>query len=252
MYPKKFWNEFRLSKWRKRIFIGMSFDKKEVEKRYKNIIREAIKKTNLRTYFLKGKITGDSIPSDIMKGIIECKLVLFDISPSRKTTMTRNPNVMYELGLAHTWRNPEEVIVISDNVDNLPFDIQRLGVVKYSLKNKEKSIDKIKNTILFRLKQINIRQKSIVRKAAESLTLEAYKFLIKTKGLIEHDKDLKDSDKLLTVPLLLNLGLVELLTDGHGYGYHPTQLGREVIRFYNKPLEEDDIKTYKTLYKPEY
>jgi len=252
MYPKKFWNEFRLSKWRNSIFIGMSFDAVEVQKRYKGVIRKAVKRTSLKIRFLKWKISGDSIPSDIMKGIIECKLVLFDISPMGGKTATRNPNVMYELGLAHTWRNPEEVIVISDNVNDLPFDIQRLGVVKYDLKKEEQSIEKIKNTILFRLKQIDIREKSMVRKAAESLTLEAYRFLIKTKGLIEHDKKLKSSDKLLTIPLLLNLGLVELLTDGYGYGYHPTQLGREVIRFYNKPLEKDDIEKYKTLYKPDY
>lgn len=252
MYPKKFWNEFRLPKWRNKIFVGMSFNDKEVKKRYVDVIIKAIKKTKLKPYFIKEIITGDSIPSDIMKGIIECKLVLFDISPIRKKVKIRNPNVMYELGLANTWRNGEEVIVVSDDVKNLPFDIQQIGVVKYSLRNKKKAIEKIKDTILFRLEQVKIKHKSIVRKAGESLTLEACQFLIKTRGTIQHDRNLTTSDRILAIPILLNLGLVELLTDGHGFGYHPTQLGREVIRFYDKPLDKDDIKKYKTLYKPEY
>lgn len=254
MYPKKFWNEFRLNKYFDEIFVGMWFDEENECKRFNNIILKAIEQTELKPRFLKEIITGDSIPIDIMKGIIECKLVLFEISPviSVEGTVVRNANVMYELGLAHTWRNPEEVIIIRDDGDRLPFDIQSMGVVRYNIEDIASSVEQIKNTILFRLNQVEKIQESRVRKAAESLNIQAYNLLVVSKGRIFHDATLKDTDKILAIPLLLNLGLVELLTDGHGYGYHPTYLGRKVISYFGKPLEEDDIKNYKTLYKEDY
>lgn len=255
MYPKKFWNEFRLVKWPNKIFVGMWFDNENVRKRFDSIIKKAIEENGLEPYLLKDMITGDSIPFDIMEGIIESKLVLFDISPmfiSDKGIPIRNPNVMYELGLAHTWRNREETLIISDNTKHLPFDIQSLGVIEYNPTDIEEAIKQIKNTILFRLQEIKQIRRSIVRKAAESLNIQAHSLLMASKGKIFHDATLNETDKILAIPILLNLGLVEMLTDNKGYGYHPTPLGREVIKYYNQPLEEDDIKTYTTLYKEDY
>lgn len=251
MYPKKFWNEFRLPKWANEIFVGMWFEDNNVLKRYDGIIKKAIEQTPLKPRFLKNVITGDSIPIDIMTGIIECKLVLFDISPIEKTI--RNSNVMYELGLAHSWRNKEEVIIIRDDNDKLPFDIQSMGVIKYDPNSTSQAIDEIKNTILFRLQEIDKFQNSMVRKSRERLSIEAYNILVNSKGLIFHDRDMPEHIRLLAIPLLLDLGLVEMLTDTSGYGYHPTELGRQVINSYGKPLEEDNLEsTYKTLYKKDY
>ncbi len=251
MYPKKFWNEFRLPKWMNEIFVGMWFDDNNVSKRYSQIIEKAIEQAQLKPRFLKDIITGDSIPIDIMTGIIECRLVLFDISPMEGDI--RNSNVMYELGLAHTWRNKEEVIIIRDDDGNLPFDIQSMGVIKYDPNNIPKAIDDIKKTILFRLQEIEKIQNSMVRKASERLNIEAYNVLTNSKGLIFHDRDFQENVRLLAMPLLLDLGLVEMLTDNKGYGYHPTQLGRKVISYYGKPLEEDNLEhSYNSLYKKDY
>lgn len=250
MYPKKFWNEFRLLRWPTAIFVGMWFQKQNVTTRYDEIIKIAIEQIPLRPRFLKDMITGDSIPVDIMTGIIECKLVLFDIS--RTCNGERNANVMYELGLAHTWRNPEEVIVVRDDQEKLPFDIQSTGVVFYSLDDKGKAIKEIKETIMFRLDQIEKIQQSAVRKAAESLSIEAHNLLMSSKGKIFFIKDRSSSENFISIPMLLNLGLVEMLTDIKGFGYHPTPLGRKVIEYYGQPLEADDIEKYKTLNKPYY
>ena len=256
MFPKKFWNEFRLSAWSNEIFVGMWFDGDNIKKRYENIILQAINKTSLTPRFLKNILTGDSIPSDIMKGIVECKLVLFDISPMLdmkiQDNYIRNSNVMFELGLACTWRNAEEIIITRDDDGRLPTDIQHIGVLKYDTKNETQAIEEIHKTIVFRLNQVEKIQKSIVRKTAENLTIQAYNLLIQSKGKICHDANLKEIDKLLAIPLLLNLGLMEMLTDGKGYGYHPTQLGKEVILYGGGQLEEDDIENYKSLFQPEY
>jgi len=252
MYPKKFWNEFRLSKWSDSVFVGMWFENNNVEQRFSDIIEKAIVRTNLKPYFLRNLITGDSIPIDIMTGIVECKLVLFDISPM-DNSLNRNPNVMYELGLAQAWRNKEEVIVMRDDNNDLPFNIQSLGVVQYNKIDKEKAIGKIEQVINFRLQEIEKIQKSMVRKAAESLTMEAHSVLMSSQGKIFVIPEADVKQYMLSIPLLLNLGLIEMLTDIKGYGYHPTQLGREVIRYYNMPLGDDDLRQkYPSLYREEY
>ncbi len=232
----------------------MWFEEGNISKRFDGIIKKAIEKSGLKPLLLKDVITGDSIPVDIMKGIVECRLAIFDISPMLVVSNMpiRNPNVMYELGLAHTWRNREEVIIVSDDLRDLPFDIQSLGVIEYNPKDAEGAVEKIKDAILFRLQEIEKIQRSVVRKAAESLSIQAHNLLMVSKGKIFHDATLREVDKILAIPVLLTLGLVEMLTDGNGYGYHPTQLGREVIKYYDKPLDDDDIKTYTSLYKDEY
>ncbi len=250
MYPKKFWNEFRLLRWPKKIFIGMCFEEANVSRRYDSIIKKAVDQTQLSALFLKDQITGDSIPIEIMIGIIECQLVLFDIS--KMENGERNANVMYELGLAHTWRNPEEVIVIRDDHGKLPFDIQSTGVITYNLEDNDRAIQEIKNAIIFRLDQIEKIQRSLVRKAAESLSIEAHGLLMSSRGKIFFVNDHLSPNNTVSIPMLLNLGLVEMLTDIKGFDYHPTPLGREVIKYYDQPLEPDNIVEYKTLYKPEY
>jgi hypothetical protein len=243
-----------MAKWKNKAFVGMWFDEKNVIEKFDEIIKIAVKRSGIEPYFLKELITGDSIPIDIMSGIIECKLTIFDISPMtfQNGKPIRNPNVMYELGLAHTWRNREEVIILSDNLDNLPFDVQPYGVIKYDSTNKEESIEKIKETILFRLDEIDKIQRSVVRKSAESLNAQAHSVLMSSRGKIFHEASLKDTEKILAIPVLLSLGLVELLADKGGYGYHPTQVGREVIKYHGYHVDDDDIKNYITLYKPDY
>lgn len=253
MYPKKFWNDFRLPKWSNKIFVGIWFDDNNVVKRYDNIIKKTIDQTVLQPYFIKDLITGDAIQVDIMRGIIECKLALFDISPMDSKGKNRNSNVMYELGLAHSWRNKEEVIIIRDDNGDLPFNIQSLGVMHYNSTDAKQAIKKIKGIINFRLQEIGKIQKSMVRKAAESLTIEAHQVLMSSKGKIFIIPEAEVSHYIFTLPLLLSLGLIEMLTDIKGFGYHPTQLGREVIQYYEMPLDKDDLEEkYPTLYKKEY
>jgi hypothetical protein len=41
----------------------------------------------------------------------------------------RNPNVFYELGIAHTLNKPG--ILITQNIDDVPFDIRQLRHIEY-------------------------------------------------------------------------------------------------------------------------
>ncbi|MFM0005747.1 hypothetical protein PQR57_32695 [Paraburkholderia dipogonis] len=73
-------------------------------------------------------IRGDSlyrpttIVDDIWQGIREAKLLIAELTD-------RNPNVFYELGLAHAISKP--VILISKSIEDVPFDLRSIRVLVY-------------------------------------------------------------------------------------------------------------------------
>lgn len=73
-------------------------------------------------------IRGDSlyrpttIVDDIWQGIREAKLLIAELTD-------RNPNVFYELGLAHAISKP--VILISKSIEDVPFDLRSIRVLLY-------------------------------------------------------------------------------------------------------------------------
>ena len=66
-----------------------------------------------------------NIIKDIVVGISEADIIIADLTGL-------NPNVFYELGLAHTM--DKKTIIITQNLDDLPFDIRSYRANEYSLK----------------------------------------------------------------------------------------------------------------------
>ena len=89
---------------------------------YEKLIEPAVRQTGLRP------LRGDSIfrPSpivgDIWEMIVDAKVLIADLTE-------KNPNVFYELGLAHAIGKP--VILIADDIGDVPFDLQSLRVILY-------------------------------------------------------------------------------------------------------------------------
>lgn len=63
-----------------------------------------------------------NILEDIVKGIAESDLIIADLTDS-------NPNVYYELGIAHALG--KKVILITQEIDELPFDLRSYRVISY-------------------------------------------------------------------------------------------------------------------------
>lgn len=63
------------------------------------------------------------IVEDIWEGICESEIIVADVTG-------RNPNVMYEIGIAHTIGKP--VIVLTQTMDDVPFDLKHYRCVVYS------------------------------------------------------------------------------------------------------------------------
>ncbi|MBM6730094.1 hypothetical protein H6A14_02675 [Bifidobacterium pullorum subsp. saeculare] len=64
-----------------------------------------------------------SVLRDIVEGIYGAKVVIADLTGS-------NPNVYYELGLAHALG--KKTIILTQAIDELPFDIRAYRVIEYS------------------------------------------------------------------------------------------------------------------------
>ena len=64
---------------------------------------------------------------DVYSTIVQSRLVICDLTD-------RNANVLYETGLAHALNN--DVIMITQNMDDIPFDLRQFRVLRY-LPNQE-------------------------------------------------------------------------------------------------------------------
>ena len=91
---------------------------------YKTIFDPAIKAAGLAPCRADDLYRPSSIIHDIWKFVRNAKLLLADLTG-------KNQNVLYELGLAHAIGKP--VIMITQVLDDVPFDLRSLRVITYDL-----------------------------------------------------------------------------------------------------------------------
>jgi len=80
------------------------------------------------------------VMSDIWRAIWHSRLIVADCT-------TKNPNVFYEIGVAHTIGKP--VVLITQNDDDVPFDLRSTRYIKYEFKPRGMEIfeSRLKSTI---------------------------------------------------------------------------------------------------------
>jgi hypothetical protein len=107
--------------------------------------------------------TGDSIQTEILQQISQAQLILVDVSTDE--TGHRNANVMYELGVAHASRLPDEVIIVrSDRSDegNLPFDFSQIRVTWFNPNDKKKAQNTMVGLLDSALKEVKLTKDLIL------------------------------------------------------------------------------------------
>jgi len=89
---------------------------------FSHIIKPALEECDL--YAVRGDslYRPTTIVDDIWQGIRDAKLLIAELTD-------RNPNVFYELGLAHAISKP--VILISRSIEDVPFDLRSIRVLIY-------------------------------------------------------------------------------------------------------------------------
>lgn len=110
---------------------------------YEKIYRPAIEKAGLRPVRADAEIFGTGkIIDQVWHGINAAKVLVAELT-------TRNPNVFYELGLAHAMNKP--VVLVSAKEEDVPFDLQHIRVIYYDTTDPfwgSKLIEKVAENIL--------------------------------------------------------------------------------------------------------
>jgi hypothetical protein len=143
MYPLDLFTLFPPFPRTNMVFVAMSFDER-FDSLYDDVFSQAASRVTfdgqpLFTHRVNLAKKGDSIITEILKHVSECRVVLADITTLgwlrnrwlRRVRVVRGANVLYEIGLAHSARLPEEVIVVRGDADELDFDISGVRVHRY-------------------------------------------------------------------------------------------------------------------------
>jgi hypothetical protein len=114
---------------------------------YQHIYEPAIRKAGLRPIRADTDIFGTGkIMDQIWSGINAAKVLVAELT-------SRNPNVFYELGLAHALQKP--VVLVSSNGDDVPFDLKHIRVIYYDVNDPfwgDKLIEKVAENIISAIK----------------------------------------------------------------------------------------------------
>jgi len=125
-----------------KVFMVMPFANNAANEIYTHSIIPICSKFNLD--IRRGdQIYGTSaVYDDIYKEIHDASIIIVDISG-------KNPNVFYELGMAHTLKQNRTVIITQDNFENTPFDIAHFRIIDYkdSIVGKADFEQKLERTI---------------------------------------------------------------------------------------------------------
>jgi len=180
VYPKIFSDYFRGFERSSEVFVAMPFSQ-EAKPRWRTIFSPAIRSLQLRPFRVLQVRVSDSILTDILRAIGRARLLLIDVS--FQSTKSRppgpNPNVLYELGLAHALRLPEEVIVVRGDEENVepPFDISQIRYHRCRFANPRRGRAQVQRLLRQALKSLDATRDLIVERVLRGLDPDSMRFL---------------------------------------------------------------------------
>ena len=107
----------------KKAFVLMPFAE-ELSDVYKYLISESLDAAGYEAKRADDILSQNNILGDIIEGIATSDLIVADLTGA-------NPNVYYELGIAYALN--KKVILLTQAIDELPFDLRSFRVVSYSI-----------------------------------------------------------------------------------------------------------------------
>ena len=89
---------------------------------YAELIKKPLARLGLQVDRAADLSTANDIMRDIIRGIEDADVVIADLTD-------RNPNVFYEIGLAHARERP--VVMLTQDLEDIPFDLRQYRTIKY-------------------------------------------------------------------------------------------------------------------------
>lgn len=135
-------------------------------------------------------IDSKPIMGNILEGITTSEIIIADITE-------KNPNVFYELGIAHSLRDQESVILITSDIKNCAFDVTHRSILIYDKRNYPKFKNDLKRRIV-------VSKKSSKRK-------EFFKTYLRNNGITQSEIELfiEKTDKLSQIRLDLIIDIIK-------------------------------------------
>lgn len=121
-----------------KVFMIMPFSDSTCKKAYKICIKPVCDEYNLEIRRADEIFTTNPVYDDIVKEIQEASIIIVDISG-------KNPNVFYELGMAHTLKQSHTIIITQQQYKETPFDIAHFRALHYE--NSIEGAEKLKNQL---------------------------------------------------------------------------------------------------------
>lgn len=260
MYPHHYFGLFPPFPREDKIFVAMDFGP-QFRSRWEKVISPAIRNVQpLQPHRVDASQISDSILAEILGGISNDRLIIADlttlVSVGGKTL--RNGNVMYEVGLAHAVRLPEEILLFRSDSDSIPFDIANVRVNRYDPDGDPESAKaQMSEAIVKAIREIDLKRHMAVKKAAQSLDFLGWSVLAQAceNGGVRHFEtrtlvqSLGNTPRNATIARLLELGALatdfttsvdetggdELRNDARPsddkfFMYKPTAFGRAVYQ----------------------
>jgi hypothetical protein len=187
LYPAQFFHLFPAFPRSDTTFVAMSFHD-AFAARWKSVLAPAIKLVNvngsrLTPVRVDARKVSDSILTEILDGIGRSRVVVADITAQELGgTSVRNGNVMYEVGLAHATRLPEEVLLFRSDDARLLFDVAQIRVNRYDPDgNPETARQQVADSIVAALRELELRRHRAVEQAASQLDYPSWMLLVEAQ-----------------------------------------------------------------------
>lgn len=227
MYPQNLFSLIPPYPRSKRVFVAMSFDPR-FDCRWQTVLKpgiEALSSANqqLEAYRVDLSRVSDAILTEILTEIAEAHCIVADISAldDLNGRPLRNANVMYEVGLAHSVRLAEEVILFRSDGSKLDFDVAGVRIHHYDPDGDAEAARRtVSETIVDSLRSLDARRRISIRAMSERLTLPAFNVLIEALNgsAIPHPDNrtmaqaVGSAQRSSAIGLLLELGALKAQT----------------------------------------
>jgi hypothetical protein len=125
----------------------MPFDE-SFDELYQEVLKECLEESNFNVIRVDELYGSKPIMEDILNRIESSEIVVADLTG-------RNPNVFYELGIAHCRKANDNLVIITQDLDDVPFDLKPYRIIQYkpTISGAKALRKQLKNTIMeFRLK----------------------------------------------------------------------------------------------------
>ena len=223
---------------RNKVFVAMPFEKK-YEYIYEDLVLPSIEKVyyksdiRLKPYLVKDPQYTRTGWIDILENIYTSRIVIGVLTSD-------NPNVFYELGIAHATQQIERQLLIAPNDYKPKFDLKDLIYIKYDSKDLKSGVADLSNAIMDTLKLYDYENDRLVQQALSKLsTMELAiinDFYRQSHFVPTSDEDsLLETEFRLGTAFLCHAGLLRLSFKSvtevlKQISYYWTDLGNSVLK----------------------